>query len=260
MDSRKLVTDGADSGTASFRVALIYFVALFVGGIASLPSDVKADAVPAAVLERIAELGPELGEAVVRPAPVEGLFEVSVGARVVYLSADGRYLIQGEILDIPAQTNLTENTKRLARQTAIAAFGDEKLVVFEPTGKARHTITVFTDVDCPYCSRFHREVPELLAAGVRVRYVAFPRKGIPSKNYDRMVSVWCADDPQEAMTDAKEGRDIAAATCPNDVRAQFRTGRDMGVRGTPTLLLADGQLVPGYVPWKRLLRMLSNEQ
>lgn len=209
--------------------------------------------------QRVAELEQELGKATVKPTPVAGLFEVTIGPTVVYMSADGRYLIQGDLMDIATKENLTTSAVRDARAATVAGFDETNLVVYAPQ-EVKHTITVFTDVDCPYCSRFHNEVPKLVEAGVKVRYAAFPRGGIPSKNYHRMVSVWCATDPQTAMTAAKAGRDIDAAKCPNQVKEQFQTARAMGVRGTPTMVLSDGQILPGYMPSKRLLRILAKSR
>ncbi|MCH9672274.1 MAG: DsbC family protein [Gammaproteobacteria bacterium] len=216
-----------------------------------------APEVPPEVLKRVAELEPGLGAASVRATPIAGLYEITLGPRVVYLTGDGRYLVQGELMDIKTKQNLTVGARRSARAASMDAIEEGSLVVFAPA-EVKHSITVFTDVDCPYCSRFHREVPQLVNAGVKVRYAAFPRGGIPSKNYNRMVSVWCATDPQAAMTAAKEGQDVDAAQCPNDVEAHFRVARAMGVRGTPTVVLGNGELLPGYVPWKRLVRILND--
>ncbi|MEM7251981.1 MAG: DsbC family protein [Pseudomonadota bacterium] len=217
-----------------------------------------AESIPDAVKKRIAELEPTLGPAEVRPSPMTGLYEVILGPQVVYLSADGRYLIQGELMDIRTKRNLTRESRSVARKGIAKGFDERYLVIYEPKTNVRHTVTVFTDVDCPYCSRFHREVPQLLESGVRVRYAAFPRGGIPSANYDRMVAVWCAEDPLVAMTEAKEGRRVPPARCDNRVREHLNTARAMGVRGTPTMLFSDGELVPGYVPWRRLVRMLDD--
>jgi len=196
----------------------------------------------------------------VRPAALPGLVEVRYGPNVLYVSDDGRYVFRGDIIDLPASTNLTEQARRTARVEVLERMGEESMIVFAPRdGEAAHTVTVFTDVDCPYCQRLHQEIAGYTERGIKVRYTAFPRAGLSSPTYDTMVSVWCADDPQQAMTDAKAGRDVSPRQCENPVAAHFDLGRLVGVRGTPTIVLEDGRVVPGYVPAGRLAAMLEEE-
>jgi thiol:disulfide interchange protein DsbC len=130
------------------------------------------------------------------------------------------------------------------------------MVVFAPE-KTKHTVTVFTDIDCPYCVRFHQQVPELNENGVKVRYLAFPRSGVDSAAYRKAVSVWCAEDRSRAMTDAKAGRNVPEKSCDNPVGEHFETGRALGITGTPTLVLDNGKVVPGYVPTNQLIAALN---
>lgn len=191
-----------------------------------------------------------------KATPIAGLYEVSVAGRIFYFTKDGAYMLRGDLIDVATRHNLTEDTRRGIRLTALDKLGETSMIVYSPENP-KHTVTVFTDVDCPYCARFHREVPKLVEMGVKVRYAAFPRRGIPSENYDRMVSVWCAKDPQRAMTEAKEQRPIEAAKCENPVKEHFGQGHSLGVAGTPTLILDNGELVGGYVPYRRLVQMLE---
>lgn len=192
----------------------------------------------------------------IQPTPVKGVVEVQYSGRIFYFTEDGAHFFRGDLIDVAARSNLTENTRRGQRLRTLEKMGESSMVVYSPE-KPQHTITVFTDVDCPYCARFHNEVPQLNELGVKVRYAAFPRQGIPSANYDRMVSVWCAGDPLQAMTDAKAGKSIAKATCENKVKEHFDKGQALGVGGTPTIILDSGDLVGGYVPYKQLVLMLQ---
>jgi thiol:disulfide interchange protein DsbC len=214
------------------------------------------DAVPAAVTDALARLVPGTPPTSVRAAPSPGYYEVMYGAELVYVSADGRYMLRGDIIDLQDQRNLTEDTRASARIRALEALGDDSMVVFGPKD-AKHTVTVFTDVDCPYCVKLHQEVPELNRQGVRVRYLAFPRAGVGSPSYRKTVSVWCAEDRNQALTDAKAGKSVPEKTCENPVADHFALGQMLGVTGTPTLILEDGRIVPGYVPAARLVQALE---
>ena len=213
---------------------------------------------PPAVQAVIDQIVPGAAPDLVTPAPVAGLYEVVFGPTVFYVSADGRYLFRGDLVDMRTRTNLTRAREREARREAMARLDDADLVVFSPPSP-KYTVTVFTDVDCVYCQRMHRQIEDYLRLGVRVRYAAFPRAGVGSVSYDKIVSVWCADDRLAAMTDAKSGRPVPRRECDNPVSSQFTLGNQMGVRGTPTIILENGELVPGYVPPPQLLGLLRED-
>ncbi len=206
---------------------------------------------PPAVTAAIDALLPNTPPAWVKPAPMSGLWEVAVGSHVFYVSADGRYLLRGDILDTTTRENLTRPARNRARHDAVESLGEANMIVFEPRDP-RYTVTVFTDVECGYCQKLHNEMQSYLDAGIRVRYLAFPRAGIGSPTYQTMVSVWCAVDPRDAMTRAKTGREVEAKSCPNPVAEQYQAGQMLGVRGTPTIVLESGEVVPGYLPADRL--------
>ncbi len=201
---------------------------------------------------------PELKVTAARPSAVDGIYEVTLGPEIVYMSEDGRFLFSGNLMDLRERRNLSEERRTVARLEALKDIGVEDMIEFAPP-KPDHVVYVFTDVDCQYCRRMHQEVQQLNAAGVSVRYLAFPRAGIGSESYKKIVSVWCAADPKRAMTDAKAGRQVKRASCENPVEQHFKMGQAMGVRGTPTVILDDGQELGGYVPAKRLLKMINGE-
>jgi len=165
-------------------------------------------------------------------------FDAGPGARVIlqeYVSAPEPFITRVEI---------------------VGALGESSMVVFAPQA-AKHTVTVFTDVDCGYCQRMHRQMADYNRLGITIRYTAFPRAGVGSDTYDRMVSVWCASDQQAAMTDAKAGRAVEAARCDNPVSAHYEAGRAIGVRGTPSIVPESGEMIPGYVEPQELLDRLD---
>ena len=165
--------------------------------------------------------------------PLPGFYEVRARGEILYVSADGRFLLHGNLYAVETRRNLTEDARRAVRRDVIGRMDEDALIVFAPAGATRHRLTVFTDVDCPYCSKFHLEVPDLNDSGVEVRYAAWPRTPPGTQSHDRSISVWCAQDRHQAMTDAKAGRAIAHATCENPVQEHYELGRRLGVSGTP---------------------------
>jgi thiol:disulfide interchange protein DsbC len=193
----------------------------------------------------------------VKPTAIPGLYEVMLKSKIIYLSQDGRFVIQGDLIDLKERTNVTEARLDTQRSKALAAIGEDQMVVFAPAGPAKHTITVFTDIDCAYCRKFHQEMADYNRNGIKVRYLMYPRAGIGSDSYNKAVAVWCSPDRRDAITRAKRGEAIEQKSCPNPVKEQYELGQALGVRGTPTIILEDGQLIPGYVPAARLAAMLD---
>jgi thiol:disulfide interchange protein DsbC len=192
----------------------------------------------------------------IRTTPIAGLYEVALGPRLVYMTESGRYLVQGSIIDVDKKENITEARAGAARMRAIDALGEDQMLVFGPKS-APHTVTVFTDIDCGYCRKLHGEMAKYNDAGIRVRYLFFPRSGEGGESYKKAVSVWCASDRKQAMTDAKAGKDVPAKSCPNPVDEHMAMGELVGVSGTPFMVLPDGGDLPGYVPAERLKRILA---
>lgn len=199
----------------------------------------------------------------VKDAPMEGMFEVTLSTGdVLYSNAQGEYFLIGQLYRFSKDqgfVNLTEQQRKTSRRELMAQVADEDTVVFAPKGEVKATIDVFTDVDCPYCRKLHQEVPKLNEMGVKVRYLAFPRKGEGSPTFNQMVSIWCAEGEarQSALTDVKAGAKLPAATCDNPVQAQYHLGQDVGVTGTPATVLEDGTLVPGYMPAANMAKILG---
>jgi thiol:disulfide interchange protein DsbC len=210
-----------------------------------------------ALTEALAKIIPGEKPDSIRPAPISGFHEVSYGAQIFYISDDARYVLQGELLDLGARENVTETRRAELRVGLLQALDVNDTIVFAPKGKTKHVIHVFTDVDCTYCRRLHAEIGEYNERGIEVRYLAFPRSGADTPLYDKMVSVWCADDRHAAMTRAKNGQSVKTAQCANPVRAQLALAADFGVNGTPTLVFPDGSSMPGYVPADQLAAYLD---
>jgi len=192
----------------------------------------------------------------IEETPIPGLYEVSYGSEIFYFNQNASIMIKGDMVDMKNRENLTENKRATARVALIEAMGEENMIVY-PAPNEKHKITVFTDIDCPYCVKLHREMDKYHEKGITVRYMAYPRAGIGSPSYQKIVSVWCSEDKAKAMTDSKNGLKVEAKACDNPVSKQFSLGQVLGVRGTPAIFLADGSMLPGYVPAARLAAELN---
>ena len=210
--------------------------------------------------ERLAVNGQAMPVQSVREAPMEGLFEVrlATGERF-YSDAEGEHFLVGDLYRNAEQglVNLTEQARNGERAARLAEVPEAERVIFRgPESEAE--VLVFTDTTCPYCQQLHEEVPRLNELGIEVHYLAFPRSGMNGQGARELQQVWCAENPTEAMSAAKRDDSLSgAADCDNPVEAQYHLGLELGVQGTPAIVLPDGRLVPGYVPAERLAAMLG---
>lgn len=213
-----------------------------------------------ALVERLTRLRPGLPIESVTQTPVAGLVALNLSDGSTYYGTDdGRYLFSGDLfrLDDDDLVNLSEERRNGQRKALLARIATEDAVVFAPDEKAKASLYVFTDVDCGYCRKLHQEVPALNAMGIEVRYLAYPRAGVGSQSYDKIVSAWCASDPKAALTNLKAGQNIATKTCTNPVASQYDLGQQMGINGTPAIVFEDGTLLPGYMPATQLAAALG---
>lgn len=216
----------------------------------------------ASVEEALAARFPGVEPEQVRPSAVPGLWEVAIGAQVVYLSEDGRYMVRGELVDLMSGQNLTDARLSELRLEVAARlsrdFDEKRMVVFSPD-KPTHTVTIFTDVDCGYCRKLHREIEEYNKLGIKVRYLFYPLAGVGSESWAKADAVWCSPNRNEALTRAKLGQSIKATQpCVNTPTAEHhRMATELGIRGTPAILTEQGDLLPGYVPAEQLAAWLN---
>lgn len=197
----------------------------------------------------------------VEASVIPGLYKTEIGeGSQVYATADGKYFIAGEVYEVsPGKiVNLTDQERNVERAKIIAGINKKDTINFAPKGAVKKVMYVFTDVDCGYCQLLHSKVPEYNELGIEVRYLAYPRAGIPSKSYSKIASAWCAQDRNDAITKLKNRQEIPENVCEgNPVPAQFELGRKIGLSGTPALVFEDGQLIGGYLEPARLIEMLQ---
>ncbi|WP_027967578.1 DsbC family protein [Halomonas halocynthiae] len=197
----------------------------------------------------------------VHKAPIEGLFEVRLeSGETFYTTDEGRYLLVGDLFENTDEgmINLTEQKRNDARAQRLADVGDDQRVIFRGIDEPKAKVTIFTDTTCPYCTKLHEEVPQLNEMGIQVDYLAFPRGGMQSQGAREMQQIWCADNTSEAMSVIQRGDTLDGdASCDNPVEEQYHLGIELGVSGTPAIVLPNGQMVPGYIPAERLAGMLQ---
>lgn len=217
-------------------------------------ADKSADT--AAISEVLKQNFPEVKIDNITQSPLKDIYQVSAGAMVLYVSKDGHYAISGDIIDLKnAQQNLTEQVRKQARLKGLKNLKAEDMIVFSPKNP-KHTITVFTDIDCGYCRQLQSEMAKINELGIAIRYLAFPRGGPQTPTFEKMAEVWCAKDKKQAIAAAKQGKPIQSKECNNgSVLRDFQYGMALGVTGTPTLLFEDGSLFPGYLPPEKLLEV-----
>tara|TARA_R110001592_G_scaffold24536_1_gene94394 strand:+ start:197 stop:919 length:723 start_codon:yes stop_codon:yes gene_type:complete len=196
----------------------------------------------------------------VEKTKIEGLFQVeTTSGEILFSSADGRYFITGDMYSTENDklVNLSEERREDERAQKIASIPNDQKIVFPAKGEIKGKISVFTDIDCGYCRKLHKEVPELNSMGIEVSYLAYPRAGVNSESYNKYVSVWCADDKLAAMTDAKNGKALETKVCDNPISNQFALGRSIGISGTPAIILQNGELIPGYINAQKISQALG---
>ncbi len=207
----------------------------------------------------------------IEASPMAGFYQAFFGGELIYVSSDAEFIFTGNMLQLAKDSPINHTQLAMTQQDAkkapmrantLAQIDEEDMVVFRAEDE-KFVITVFTDVDCAYCRKLHKEVPLLNDNGITVRYMAYPRAGIGSDAYNKLVSIWCADDKLAAMDDAKLRRQFGnfdKNSCENPIAKQFDMTRVFNLSGTPSLILDDGELIGGYLPAEELFKHLSNKQ
>jgi thiol:disulfide interchange protein DsbC len=208
----------------------------------------------------IAKKFPDVKIEDITPSPIPGVWQFPLGADVGYVSADGKYIIAGDMYDIDTRTNITEQGRAASRVKLLGKLDERDMIVFAPE-VVKHTITVFTDIECGYCRKLHSQIDQLTKLGVKVRYAAYPRAGPDTDDWHKMEAVWCSKDRQTAITQAKLGQAVQAPSCgATPVGKQFQLGEDLGVRGTPAIFTRSGDYIGGYLAPDDLVKQIEESE
>ncbi len=245
-----------------FGIAGLLLSFLMTGNAQPLTNQPQADGLVSPVIEkqimtRLKKARPELTFSDLKSSPMPGVYKLKVNGQVAFVSQDGGHLIAGEMYEVQEGNlvNLQEQDRREAeiafapkRAKMLQEIKKDDMVVYSPEKEMKGYVYVFTDIDCPYCRRLHSNMKGFLEKGIEVRYLAFPRAGVTSRSAQKLVTTWCANNPPETMTEYKEGKDVTIATCQdNPIADQYMLGQQIGVTGTPAIVLESGQLIPGAV-------------
>ena len=208
----------------------------------------EADAELEAVREKVSGMFDMIEPGDIVASPVDGWYTLQKGSIIAYVSGDGRFLLQGELIDLDRGVNLTELSRNGARRTLMASLNDEDSILFSPA-EVKHSVTVLTDIDCTYCRKLHSEIDQYMEQGIAVRYVLYPRNGRRSRAWTTSENVWCSKDRNNALTAAKLDREFETSSCDASMIARhYQLGQDIGLTGTPAIVTEDGTLIGGYVP------------
>jgi thiol:disulfide interchange protein DsbC len=196
----------------------------------------------------------------VQETSIENVWQVQMGNRYVYLLDDGKYALMGDLINLESGRNLTEQLRRVDVVETVSEFSDEDLIIFAAKGETKAILNVFTDTSCPYCQKLYSEIDQLQEAGITVRYLPYARGGKNGPGYETLKSVWCAEDRNKAMTDAKNDRfeGLPSGDCAQSamIYRGYRAGNRVGVQGTPALVKSNGEKIEGYVPYRELIPQL----
>jgi thiol:disulfide interchange protein DsbC len=222
-----------------------------------LPSLATADdASEQKVRDAIKSMAPAAKIDSIADSNLPGFYEVVMGGNVLYVTGDGKYLIQGRVYDVGSKRDLTEAREAVLRKVKVDAVGADQRIIFAAKNP-KHKVTVFTDIDCGYCRKLHQEMAQYNDLGISIEYLFFPRAGIGSPSFDHAVSVWCAEDRNKALTDAKAGTQLEKKSCSNPITNAYQLGQEVGVTGTPAVIAEDGTMIGGYVPPAGMLERLN---
>ncbi len=205
---------------------------------------------------------PSLQITAINTTPVPDIYQLMLATgEIVHVYKEGNYLLSGEMFavqDVGGLKNLTEAARSQGRQQVIQSINKSDTITYTANGAVKGEVYVFTDIDCGYCRKFHAEIPALNAKGVTVHYLAWPRAGAESDVGKEMQNIWCSEDPQSALTMAKQGKPVPASkTCPRLIKPQVEMGFKLGVDGTPAVFLSDGRKVGGYLSADDLVKAMG---
>ena len=197
----------------------------------------------------------------IRKTEIEGLYEIYYGdLEPIYINEDGSFFIYGDIYKINPNsiTNITSQSINKKREVILKNLPEDEFISFKST-KEEFSVIVFTDVDCGYCRKLHKEIDEYNQLGISIKYAAYPRTGLGTHAFTKMVSAWCSDDPKDSLTKLKNDKKVSSSFCEEQpVSKHYVIGQKLGITGTPALFSADGRLFPGYLEPEELLKRLKS--
>jgi thiol:disulfide interchange protein DsbC len=223
------------------------------------PALIKRQSPEETIVAKLQQARPDVKVTSIKPSPIAGLYQVAAGGANVLVTADGEKIILGEIYNVQPNGFVKWEDPNLVaeRKKMLATIDPKDSIIFKPQGKTKAVVYVFTDVDCGYCRKLNSEMTAYNNLGIEIRYLAFPRAGVPSSSAEKLVTAWCSKDRQKTLSMLKEDKDVPALTCDNPVKTEYELGARLGVTGTPAIWMPSGELRPGYLPPNELAKDLG---
>ncbi len=222
----------------------------------SVANSFAADQADVTLLKK--KLGPSVEIKGNKPSAIPGFYEVQINGQILYLSRDGEKIISGDLYDLKGNFSYTERSNKKIVEKAMGSIAEKDKIIY-PAKNEKYTVSVFTDISCPYCSKLHKHIKEFNDMGITVEYLAYPRAGLGSKSAKNMQKIWCAEDRAAAMDEAKLNHTLPSKSCAGtEVAEQYLFGNEIGIQATPTIVFSNGIIQPGYVEPDDLLQHLQS--
>ena len=213
------------------------------------------------VLENLKKILPQgLNINFYEESEIENFYVVNVANnQILYVSNDFKYVFAGDVisLDSGAPSSLNELYQAKLVKQVMSLLEDTRTINFTAENE-KHLIKVFTDISCGYCRLLHSQIDDYLALGISIEYYGFPRDGLQTQVFEDMQSAWCSDDPKLSITKLKAGDDVEKKTCQNPIQMHYEYGQLLGITGTPSIFLSNGQKLSGYIPGSELIKIIEN--
>ena len=235
------------------KIFFIILILIFV-------SDTKSDEL--LISSKINAVLPEgMSVQSVKESMIENLYVVDIGdLQPIYASKNGEFFFYGELYAVNGNMllNTTKDEINLKRKNILdSALTEDDFITFKSDNE-KHRVIIFTDVDCGYCRKFHNEIHDFNDLGITVNYIAFPRSGLASDSYNKIVTAWCSAAPKDTLTKMKQGIDVQISLCEDHpIEKHFLLGQKIGITGTPAIIKSNGELLPGYLPPEELITRLN---
>ena len=211
------------------------------------------------VVNKLKPFFPEIKAENISPSQLDGYYEVILTdpfIDVMYISTDGKYVIQGAVTDLELMTNISTNRINSIKLNILESISDSDKIVFKAK-EEKYVINVFTDVDCPYCAKLHANMRQMNDLGITVKYLASPLEQLHPNAQSAMEKIWCAEDRELAMHNYKSKRFLPdSEDCTNPVSEQLAISKQLGVNGTPSIFFENGTNLPGYLPPNDILNRI----
>ena len=197
----------------------------------------------------------------VKLSEVGGLWEIEIESKgnrfPIYIDFSKQFLVTGQVIRLATRENITQKRMMELNTIDLAQIPlDDAIVIGNP--KAKRRVIVFDDPECPFCIKLHGEIKQAVKKDPSVAfYIKMFPLPIHPKSYDKARTIVC-EKSLKLLEDSFDGKDLPAAECKSDaVDNNIELGKKIGIRSTPTLVLPNGLVVPGYKSADDILKLLD---